>query len=124
MNFAKLMLSGLTLSDKQHINSMAISYEDVNASHSIDGLIPKTQNAQSFLFLLDNKLRISNFCFDNPIFFALPHHEYLVMASIYHQYFNISPVSLSYKFNFFTSDNYIKNYPFIEFQELYVFSGK
>lgn len=85
----------------------------------IDGLKPKNRDIARFIHLLDTMHHNEIIDFHND-FFVLSPFEYDHMRTLYCSHHGLLPNLTGYRGNWYTADIYLRDYPFVDFKQLFV----
>ncbi len=94
--------------------------KDINNPCVIDGLRPKNREV-SRVFMLLNIMHFSGEIKSNQnAFYVLMASEFAVLQAIYLSHYAVKPYVISYRGNIYTADIYLKDYPFIDFEQIFI----
>ncbi len=97
--------------------------DDVNANCKIDGLKPKNRVIAHFIFFFDRLFLQGKLKENAGEFYVLQPAEFEHLQSLYFSHHAEKSYLIGYKGNYFTSDIYLKSYPFIDFKQLFILTN-
>lgn len=95
-------------------------HDGLTGDFTVDGLQPKNREIGRFMYLLNLEYFWLNLVVGAGELYVLTAEQYEHLAKLYQSHHAVLPTMVSYKGNYFTADYHLKDFPFIDFKQIFI----
>lgn len=94
--------------------------DGLTGDFSVDNLQPRNREIARFMYLLNMEYFFGGLEIGAGELYVLTAQQYENLSKLYQSHYAILPTVISFKGNYFTADNHLKSFPFVDFKQLFI----